>query len=76
MHDEKIGFGIAGFILGLLGSLSFLLPIICIPLSILGLVFSAIQIKRNKTKLAIAGLILSIIGLCLTILFIVIVLIA
>ncbi|MDP3026490.1 MAG: hypothetical protein Q8N63_02190 [Nanoarchaeota archaeon] len=71
MSDNKnsIGLGIAGFILGLLSILLFLS--IGVILAIIGLILCVIQIKRNKTKLAIAGLILSIIGIIVGIIMIV-----
>lgn len=54
------GFGIAGFVLGLVSVLMFGMGFV---LAVLGLIFSIIQLKRNKNGLAIAGLVLSIIGL-------------
>ncbi len=54
------GWGIAGFILGLL---SIFLGVIGLIPAILGLIFCIIQFKKGKTGLAIAGLILSIIGI-------------
>lgn len=54
------GFGIAGFVLGLISVISFgYLGV----LGILGLIFSILQLRKKKTGLAIAGLVLSIIGL-------------
>jgi len=64
-NNSTTGFGIAGFILGLLSVLLFWFYIIGPLLGIVGLIFSIIQIKKNKTKLSIAGLILSIIGIIL-----------
>jgi hypothetical protein len=78
------GFGIAGFVLGILPLFTLLIHIILsilgfyfTPLSILfvislvltipGLIFSIIQIKRKSTGLAIAGLVLNIICIIITI---------
>ena len=59
------GFGIAGFVLGILSVVLFTFWGIGIILGILGLIFSIIQIKRYKTNLSIVGVILSIIGIIL-----------
>lgn len=70
---ESTGLGVAGFVLGLLS-------IILLKngglFAIIGLIFCSIQIKRNKTKLAIAGLILSIIGLIISVILFIISVIA
>ena len=69
IEDEKKvnGFGIAGFVLGIL---SFLLSLAGV-MPLLGLIFSAIGMakmgKRKVNGLAIAGLVLSIIALILAI---------
>lgn len=59
------GFGIAGFILGLLSVLLIWFFSPAWILAILGLIFSIIQLKKKKTGLAVAGLVLSIIGIIL-----------
>lgn len=59
------GFGIAGFVLGLVGVLMFGYGFL---FSLLGLIFSIIQMRKKKTGLSIAGLVLSIIGLAFLIL--------
>jgi len=53
------GFGIAGFVLGLLGLLTLFAGIV---FSVLGLVFSVVQLRRRRTGLATAGMVLGIIG--------------
>ena len=60
------GFGIAGFVLGLISIPAAFTLIFGIILGILGIVFSILQFKRQKTGLSIAGLILSIIGILLS----------
>jgi len=57
------GFGISGFVLGILSVLGFFVFFLSLPMAILGLIFSILQLRENKTGLAIAGLILSIIGI-------------
>ncbi len=56
-------FGVAGFVLGLLSVVFVLVFFLSLPMAILGLIFSIIQIRRNKTGLAVTGLVLSIVGL-------------
>lgn len=63
-------FGIISFVFGVLSILvilqtliAILSPLVGLTLSILGLIFGIIQFKRAKTGLAIAGIILSSIGL-------------
>ena len=60
-------FGIASVILGLVGTIFgvLVLPII---LSIVGLVFGILQYKRNKNAWATWGIILSIIGIIISLL--------
>jgi len=57
------GFGIASLVVGILGLVMFLMPYIAIFLSIMAVVFSAIQSKKLKTGLATAGLVTGIIGI-------------
>ena len=54
------GWGIAGFILGLI---SIFIGVLGLIPGILGLIFCIMQFKKGRTGLAIAGLILSIIGI-------------
>lgn len=57
------GYGIAGFVLGLLSVFFVLIFFISLPMAILGLIFSIIQKKKKSTSLATSGLVLSIIGI-------------
>jgi hypothetical protein len=59
------GFAIAGFIASILGL--FILPIVFLPL---GIVFSALGLKSDLRGLAIAGLIIGIIGILLLLILI------
>ena len=67
------GFGIAGFVLGLIGlmfvviseNFGLIAVVISILIGVVALIFSIIQLKREKSGLAVAGLVFSI----LTIIF-------
>lgn len=61
MAEKGKGLGIAGFVLSLIGIVFLILFPLALVLGILGLIFSIIQLRRNKTGLAIAGLVISII---------------
>src|SRR3989338_825256 len=61
--EEGKGLGIASFVLGLLSLIGFWLFFIAIPMAVLSIIFSILQFRKNKTGLAIAGLILGILGL-------------
>lgn len=76
--QPRNGLGTAGFVLGLVGMIFSFIPIIGVvawPLVILGLVFSALGYARTRSGratnkgLAIAGVILSIIGLVFCVLY-------
>jgi hypothetical protein len=68
--QQQNGWGIAGFTIGLCAVLLSLFVWFISPIfSILGLIFSIIQIRKNRTGLAIAGLILSIIALIIFVVF-------
>ncbi len=55
-------FGMAGFIVSLFGLvLGFFFPVLLF-LSIVGIILSAIQLKKHKTGLGVAGLVMGIIG--------------
>lgn len=57
----------AGFILGIISMFAWLLPLAGYPVSITGLVLSVKARKNPENKTALAGMILSIIGLVLTV---------
>lgn len=57
---------IASFVLGLCGIIAWLLPLVGYPVTILGIVFGAISRKTQKNGFNMAGLILSIIFLLVT----------
>lgn len=58
---------IAGFILGIISIFAWILPLTGYPISIVGLVMSVKGKKQQKTTYATVGMILSIIGLALTV---------
>ncbi|GEM_PF-831555 len=60
---NKNGEAIASLVLGLIGLLVWLLPILGVPLTIIGLVLGVYSRTSPKRKLAIAGIVLCIIGL-------------
>lgn len=71
MKKEECGyansFGVASVVLGLIGSVLgvFVLPIV---LSILGLIFGIIQYKKEKNAWAIWGIVLSLVGILISVL--------
>ena len=60
--------GIIGFILGLMAIIAWLIPLIGYPVTIIGIVCSIKEMKGEKRKLAIAGLVLNILFLVATLL--------
>lgn len=64
--DKKATKAMVGFILGLVGIIAWFLPIIGVPVTILGIIFSALGINSQNRNKAIAGLILSIVFLVVT----------
>ena len=64
---EKKGLSIAALVLGLVGLLAWILPIIGLPVGVVGLVLGIVGIKKGARKRAVAGIVLSIISLLLTI---------
>ena len=64
--DKKETKAIVGFILGLVGIIAWFLPIIGVPVTILGIIFSALGMNTKNKNKAIAGLILSIVFLIVT----------
>jgi hypothetical protein len=63
--NQSKGLGIAGFVLSLIGLVSLLFYPLALILAILGLIFSIIQLRKNKTGLAVAGLVISLITIAL-----------
>ena len=59
-------FGVASLILGILSLILFFTILPSIVLGILGVIFGVMQRKRQKTKWALAGIILSVLGIILS----------
>jgi len=64
---DPTGKATAGFVLGLIGMLAWIIPLFGLPITVVGLVLSIKGMASSKRGLAIAGLVLSIIGVVLTI---------
>ena len=58
---------IASLVLGIVSLIAWLLPIVGLPVSIVGLVLGCKTVKSDKKVMAIVGIVLSSIGLNLTI---------
>ena len=65
---KEPGKPLASFILGCVGFIAWIIPLFGLPITITGLVFGIKACKREKNGLAIAGTILCVITLFLTIL--------
>ena len=68
VNDRK-GFAIAGFVLGIVSVALFCFTWIDAALALLAIIFSAIGIKSSRKKLAIVGLILGIVGLIVSVVY-------
>lgn len=68
MENEKkvSGKSIASFILGLVGLIAWLLPLVGYPVTIVGLILGCLARKKEKNGFNLTGIILSIITLILT----------
>jgi len=65
--QEGGGKAVTSLVLGIVGMLAWLLPIIGLPVAITGLVFGVRSTNSENKGMAIAGLTLSIIGIVLSI---------
>ncbi len=63
---NKNGKATAGLVLGIVSMVAWFIPLIGLPMSIIGIVYSSKGLKSAKRGKAIAGLVLSIIGLVLS----------
>lgn len=64
---DYFGLAIASLVLGILSLLAWYFPICGLPISILALIFGIISLNSSKRGLAIAGIVLSVIGLILAV---------
>lgn len=65
-ENKTEGKATTGFVLGLVSIIAWIIPLFGYPVTICGIVFSAKGLKSNKKALAIIGLVLSIIFLVVT----------
>lgn len=65
-NSKKDNQAVTGFILGLVSILAWFIPLFGFPITILGIIFSSLGLKSSKKNLAIAGLVLSIVFLLVT----------
>lgn len=57
---------LTGFVLGLCSIMAWVIPLIGFPVTVIGIIFSALGLNSNRRALAIAGLVLSIIFFVVT----------
>lgn len=62
-NKNKSAMGIAGFVLGIISTLSTLFWYITLPTGVLAIIFGAKSSKKTGSKLGKAGMILGIVGL-------------
>lgn len=67
IKKDNSGLAITSFVLGLVGLITWLVPICGFPMNLLGVIFGAMSLKSQQRGLAIAGLVMSIIGIVATI---------
>ncbi len=66
-NPKANGKAVAGLVLGLVGIVAWFIPLIGFPVTIVGLIMSVLGLKSQKKNMAIAGLVLCIIFLVVTI---------
>ena len=64
---RKPGFGVVALVLGIVGVLAWIIPIIGLPVGTIALVFGIIGLKKSSKGMSIVGIVLGIICLVLTI---------
>lgn len=60
------GVAVASLVLGIVGLFAWLIPLVGLPVTITGVVCGAKGLKTTARGMAIAGLVTSIVGLCLS----------
>lgn len=65
--QEICGKAVASMILGIVGLAAWLIPLIGLPITVIGLTLGIIALKSSNRGMAIAGIIMSTLGLVLTI---------
>ena len=66
-NQEISGKALASMILGIIGLIAWLIPLIGLPITVIGLILGVKSLKSNNSGIATAGVVTSIIGLVLTI---------
>jgi hypothetical protein len=66
--NDRKGLAIAGFVLGILSLCAWLIPLCGFPMTIIGVILSALGIQSSQRTLAIVGVVLAALGLLATIL--------
>lgn len=64
--NKKSKNALTGFILGLCSIIAWFIPLIGFPVTVLGIVFSALGLNSNRKAMAVSGLVLSIIFFLIT----------
>ncbi|QNM04748.1 zinc-ribbon domain-containing protein [Qiania dongpingensis] len=75
-EEGHTGLAIASLVLGIIGTCCCCLPLLCIPIGIVGLIFGIIGMKSSSRGLAIAGLVLSSIALVLGVMMILVMIVS
>lgn len=65
-QNNSNGISIASLILGIVGLVAWILPLLGYPINIIGLILGIISNKKEKNKFSKTGIILSAIGLGIT----------
>lgn len=65
-QNNSNGMSIASLILGIIGLVAWILPLLGYPINIIGLILGIISNKKEKNKFSKTGIILSAIGLGIT----------
>lgn len=66
-QPRKAGLGIAALVLGIVGVIAWIIPIIGLPVGIVALVLGILGLKKSSKGMSIAGIVLGVICLVLTI---------
>jgi hypothetical protein len=66
MSQHRSGKAVASLVLGILGLLTWWLPLLGLPLSLTGIILGALGMRAERRGMAIAGLVMSITALVLT----------
>ncbi len=65
-QPKNDGKAIASFVLGIIGLVAWLIPLLGFPISIVGLVLASLSLNKGQKGKAVVGLVLCILGLVAT----------